>query len=110
MPGAAASSFLHEHGIAVTDLSALAEPSIQNDLLVALANPAVRAELDREVRPFLATVDVLLPRPEALMFEGDVRALGAVQYKAYHIYRDGRSEELIPTSMAPRSAAYWTST
>ena len=89
-------SFLHEHGIAVTDLSALAEPSIQNDLLVALANPAVRAELDREVRPFLATVDVLLPRPEALMFEGDVRALGAVQYKAYHIYRDGRSEGVDP--------------
>jgi len=89
-------SFLHEHGIAVTDLRALAEPSIQNDLLVALANPAIRAEFDREVRPFLATVDVLLPRPEALTFEDDVRALGAMQYRAYRIYRDGRSDGVDP--------------
>ncbi len=54
-----------------------------------LADEKLRAEFAVKLRLFLATLDVVLPRPEALPFVRAATALGEVQARARNRYRDG---------------------
>jgi len=82
--------------IPVSKLADLAAIGLQNDLLVTLADPTVRRVFTEHSTDFLAGVDALLPRPESLEFEADAKAVGIVQYRAYRLYRDSRSDGVDP--------------
>lgn len=54
-----------------------------------LRDERLRAELAVKLKQFLATLDLVLPRPEALPFVRDANALGEVYTRARNRYRDG---------------------
>jgi type I restriction enzyme R subunit len=49
----------------------------------------LRAEFTVELREFLDTLDLVLPRPEALPFIEDAKTLGFIQVRARNRYREG---------------------
>ena len=53
-----------------------------------LRDEKVRAEFTVKLKQFLTTLDLVLPRPEALPFVNDARKLGSIQTKASRRYRD----------------------
>jgi type I restriction enzyme R subunit len=55
----------------------------------ALADERLRAELTVKLKQFLATLDLVLPRPEALPFVRDAELLGEVYARARNRYREG---------------------
>lgn len=78
---------------AVLDL--LAEYGVPDihDIDRALAAPRdarLRARFKAALKPFLATLDNLLPRPEALPYVRDARQLGYIQTRAQRRFRDER--------------------
>lgn len=54
-----------------------------------LADERVRAEFAVKLKQFLATLDLVLPRPDGLPFVGDAAALGEVYARARNRYRTG---------------------
>lgn len=58
----------------------------------ALADERFRAELGVKLKMFLATLDVVLPRPEGLPFVRDAKTLGFIYARARTLYRDGKPE------------------
>jgi len=54
-----------------------------------LRDEKLRAEFQVKLKRFLATLDVVLPRPEALPFVRHARALGLIQMRARNRYRGG---------------------
>lgn len=86
--------FLAEHGIGV--IAALADGAVRTRLVTLLADPELRTDFDGLVGDFLATLDVVLPRPEALEYEDDAARLGLVQLLLRRTYRDSRSGGLDP--------------
>jgi type I restriction enzyme R subunit len=65
-------------------------------IMTALADPRRRTEFDGLVYDFLAGLDRVLPREQALEYEDDARRLGLVQYLTRRTYRDTRSGGLDP--------------
>jgi type I restriction enzyme, R subunit len=57
--------------------------------VVALADERLRAEFTVKLKQFLATLDLVLPRPEALPFVRDAAALGEIYIRARNRYREG---------------------
>jgi type I restriction enzyme R subunit len=57
--------------------------------VAALADERLRAEFTVKLKQFLATLDLVLPRPEALPFVRDAEALGDVYVRARTRYREG---------------------
>jgi len=55
----------------------------------ALADERLRAEFIMKLKQFLATLDLVLPRPEALPFVRDAELLGEVYARARNRYREG---------------------
>lgn len=55
----------------------------------ALADERLRAEFTVKLKQFLATLDLVLPRPEALPFVRDAEMLGEVYARARNRYREG---------------------
>jgi type I restriction enzyme R subunit len=55
----------------------------------ALADERLRAEFTVKLKQFLATLDLVLPRPEALPFVRDAAALGEIYTRARNRYREG---------------------
>jgi type I restriction enzyme R subunit len=55
----------------------------------ALADERLRAEFTVKLKQFLATLDLVLPRPEALPFVRDAQRLGEVYARARNRYREG---------------------
>ena len=53
-----------------------------------LSDEALRARFGVLLKQFLATLDTVLPRPEALPFVGDAKRLGVIQKVARRRYRD----------------------
>ncbi|MDQ2883196.1 MAG: HsdR family type I site-specific deoxyribonuclease [Actinomycetota bacterium] len=86
--------FLAEHGVG--DIAALADDAVRTRLVALLADPELRTTFDGLVGDFLATLDVLLPRPQALEYEDDAARLGLVQFLLRRTYRDSRSGGLDP--------------
>ena len=54
-----------------------------------LRDEKVRAEFHVKLKHFLATLDLVLPRPEALPFVNDAKILTYIQMRALNRYRDG---------------------
>jgi type I restriction enzyme R subunit len=86
--------FLAEHGIGTIEV--LEDDAVQAGLITRLSDPELRTRFDDLVGEFLATLDVVLPRPEALEYERDATRLGLVQYLLRRTYRDSRSGGLDP--------------
>jgi type I restriction enzyme R subunit len=57
--------------------------------VVALADERMRAEFTVKLKHFLATLDLVLPRPEGLPFVREAAALGEVYVRARNRYREG---------------------
>lgn len=55
----------------------------------ALADERLRAEFTVKLKQFLATLDLVLPRPDGLPFVRDAEALGEVYARARNRYREG---------------------
>ncbi len=55
----------------------------------ALEDERLRAEFTVKLKQFLATLDLVLPRPEALPFVRDATALGEIYTRARNRYREG---------------------
>lgn len=54
-----------------------------------LADERLRAEFSVKLKQFLATLDLVLPRPEALPFVSDAATLGELYTRARNRYREG---------------------
>lgn len=57
--------------------------------IVLLRDERLRAEFTVKLKQFLATLDLVLPRPEALPFVRDAKALGEIYERARKLYREG---------------------
>jgi type I restriction enzyme R subunit len=57
--------------------------------LVALADERLRADFTVKLKQFLATLDLVLPRPDALLFVRDATKLGELYTRARNRYREG---------------------
>lgn len=68
------------HGVDIGDREAPIE---------LLRDERIRAEFHVKLKHFLATLDLVLPRPEALDFTGDAKLLGEIQARARNRYRGG---------------------
>ncbi len=55
----------------------------------ALAEERLRADFTVKLKLFLATLDLVLPRPEALPFVGDASLLGEIYTRARNRYKEG---------------------
>ncbi|MGH3921915.1 MAG: type I restriction enzyme subunit R domain-containing protein, partial [Pseudonocardiaceae bacterium] len=86
--------FLAEHGIDA--IAALADDAVRTRLIALLADPELRTTFDGLVDDFFTTLDVVLPRPEALEYEENATQLGQAQYLLRRTYRDSRSGGLDP--------------
>lgn len=79
--------FLARHGIA--DLWDQEEEAVE-----LLRDPRLRAEFVVRLKQFLASMDVVMPRPEALAFQDDARQLGKIEKRAANRYRDAALDQL----------------
>jgi type I restriction enzyme R subunit len=70
----------------------LATPSGRENLLAALRDRDLRADFDERVRDFMAALNAVLPRKEALPYRSLAQWLGEVQYIARRRFRDNRDE------------------
>ena len=57
--------------------------------LAALADARVRRDFQEKLKEFLAALDLVLPRPEALPYVADAKALSFLQARARNRYRGG---------------------
>ncbi|WP_280303345.1 type I restriction endonuclease subunit R [Nocardia abscessus] len=87
--------FLAEEGIDGIEALGVAEAQ-STFVMTALADPHRRTEFDELVYDFLASLDRVLPREQALGYEDDAKRLGFMQYLARRTYRDTRSGGLDP--------------
>ncbi|MXX65034.1 MAG: HsdR family type I site-specific deoxyribonuclease [Acidimicrobiia bacterium] len=72
-----------QHGI-----EPAADPQTIEDCVQLLGDERLRAEFDLALQTFFATVDTVLPRPEALPFIKDVEIFGEIQVATRRRYRD----------------------
>ncbi|MEU1550862.1 hypothetical protein ABZ420_34735, partial [Nocardia sp. NPDC005745] len=87
--------FLAQEGI--DGIEALGDAQTRSTFIVtALADPRRRTEFDELVYDFLASLDRVLPREQAIEYEDDAKQLGFVQYLVRRTYRDTRSGGLDP--------------
>jgi type I restriction enzyme R subunit len=73
--------FLEKHGI--THLWDQEEEAIE-----LLRDPKLRAEFVVRYKDFMASMDTVMPRPEALAFQDDAKQLGKIKKRAENRYRD----------------------
>jgi type I restriction enzyme R subunit len=74
-------ALFHEHGIPdIADIDAC---------VYALRDPRLRADFQVRLDRFLESMDIVLPRPEALPYVADMKRLGFIQKSAANLYRDG---------------------
>jgi type I restriction enzyme R subunit len=70
-----------ERGLAITDEDACVD---------LLRDVKIRAEFIAKLKRFLETLDVVLPRPEALPYARDAKRLGFINKSAANLYRDSQ--------------------
>lgn len=78
----------HQRVIAVFRDRGLADIKDVNACVDLLRNKAVRAEFVVKLKKFLESLDVVMPRPEALPYVRDARILGFINKAAANLYRD----------------------
>jgi type I restriction enzyme, R subunit len=87
-----------------------------------LRDERLRAEFNVKLKFFLSTLDLVLPRPEALPFVKDAKTLAFIQTRARNLYRAGGGpigkevgekvralidEHVIALGVKPRKSARW---
>jgi type I restriction enzyme R subunit len=79
--------FLEKHGI--TDLWGQEEDAVE-----LLRDPKLRAEFVVRLKQFMQSMDIVMPRPEALAFQDDAKQLGKIKKRAANRYRDEPLDQL----------------
>jgi type I restriction enzyme, R subunit len=74
-------SVFTDHDLEITDIDGCVE---------LLRDVKVRADFIAKLKKFTETLDVILPRPEALPFTRDAKLLGFINRSAYNLYRDSQ--------------------
>lgn len=75
--------FLASHGIELAD-----DPAVIEQCVELFENPELRARFDIDVKRFLVSLDIVLPRPEARPFVAAGKLFGKIQLHARIRYRD----------------------
>lgn len=75
--------FFTSHSIEPADAPAVIEQCVQ-----LFANPELRARFDVDLKRFLVSLDIVLPRPEARPFVVDAKLFGKIQFETRRRYRD----------------------
>lgn len=75
-----------------------------------LADEALRAQFDVDLKRFLNTLDVVLPRPEARPFIADAKLFADIQRSVRQRYRDQGDGGFDPPSTGPKCASSSMST
>ncbi|MDF1597282.1 MAG: HsdR family type I site-specific deoxyribonuclease [Acidimicrobiia bacterium] len=75
--------FLAGHGIDLAD-----DPGVIELCVDLFGNPELRARFDIDVKRFLVSLDIVLPRPEARPFVADAKLFGKIQLYTRLRYRD----------------------
>jgi type I restriction enzyme R subunit len=75
--------FFASHGIEVAD-----RPDMIERCVDLFENPELRARFDIDVRRFLVSLDIVLPRPESRPFVADAKLFGKIQLYTRLRYRD----------------------
>jgi type I restriction enzyme, R subunit len=70
-----------------------------------LQDERLRAEFTVKLKGFLSTLDLVLPRPEALPFVKDAKTLAFIQTRARNLYRTGER----PLERRLRHCSWYTS-
>jgi type I restriction enzyme R subunit len=79
----------HERVIAVFRSRGIDPMTDQESAIEALRDEKLRAEFTVKLKHFLATVDLVLPRPEALPYVRVSAVLGGLYKRAGNLHRDG---------------------
>lgn len=79
--------FLEKHGI--NNLWGQEEEAVE-----LLRDPKLRAEFVVRFKEFMASMDTVMPRPEALNFQDDAKQLGKIKKRAANRYRDDSMEQV----------------
>ncbi len=64
------------------------------DCVYLLEDQRLRAELAVKLKQFLATLDLVLPRPEGLPYAGDAAVFGEIYTRAQRLYREGGPQSI----------------
>jgi type I restriction enzyme R subunit len=75
--------FFASHGIEAAD-----HPDVIERCVDLFENPELRARFDIDVKRFLVSLDIVLPRPEARPFVADAKLFGKIQLYTRLRYRD----------------------
>lgn len=62
--------------------------SDEEEAVHLLRDPQLRATFEVYFKDFAASMDIVLPRPEALPYEKDLKQLGKIRTRAANLYRD----------------------
>ena len=60
----------------------------EQEAIDLLRDPQLRATFEVYFKEFAASMDIVLPRPEALPYEKDLKQLGKIRKRAANLYRD----------------------
>jgi len=60
----------------------------EEDCVLLLEDEKIRAEFEVRYRRFVESLDVVMPRPEALPYHQDAKQLGTIRKRAANLYRD----------------------
>jgi len=75
--------FFASHGIDPVD-----DPKVIEQCVQLFENPELRARFDIDLKRFLLSLDIVLPRPEARPFIADAKLFGRIQFETRRRYRD----------------------
>ncbi len=75
--------FFASHGIELAD-----DPDVTERCVDLFENPELRARFDIDVKRFLVSLDIVLPRPEARPLVADAKLFGKIQLHTRLRYRD----------------------
>lgn len=80
----------HQQALAVFTARGIRNIADTEACVGLLKDEKIRAEFHVKLKQFLVTLDLLLPRPEALPFVNDAKTLSYIQARARNRYRDRR--------------------
>lgn len=66
----------------------LDDPGVIEQCVQLFADPELRARFDIDLKRFLVSLDIVLPRPEARPFVADAKLFGKIQFETRRRYRD----------------------
>lgn len=80
----------HHRVIEIFNRSGIKSIYDEEECLYLLSDTRIRAEFTVKLRLFFDSLDIVMPRPEALPYLADARQLGYIRIRARNRYRDGQ--------------------